>query len=76
MNVNTGLFRVRLDILKNMLHNKNERMELNMNKRRVLTCAGGGGEPLNPIYNGRNIIYFEKNSCSSCDNVTKFDGQY
>ncbi len=47
-----------------------------MNKKNVLTCAGGGGAPLNRIYYGRNIIVFDNNRCSCCDNVTKFDGQY
>ena len=23
-----------------------------MNKKNVLTCAGGGGAPLNPVHNG------------------------
>ena len=47
-----------------------------MKKRTVNILTGGGGEPLNRIYYGRNIIVFDNNRCSSCDNVTKFDGQY
>ncbi len=51
-----------------------ERIEI-MNKKNVLPHAGGG-EPLNRIYYGRNIIVVDNNRRSCRDNVAKFDGQY
>ena len=47
-----------------------------MKRRKVLTCAGGGGEFLNRLYYGRNIIVLDNNRCSRCDNAAKFNRQH
>ena len=44
-----------------------------MNKKNVLTCAGGGGASLNRLYYGRNIIVLDNNRCSCRDNAAEFD---
>ena len=40
-----------------------------MKRRKVLTCAGGGGEFLNRLYYGRNIIVIDNNRRGRCDNA-------
>ena len=52
-----------------------ERIET-MNKKNVLTCAGGGGEPLNRVHNGRDTFIPHNYWRSGRNNVTKFDGQH
>ena len=47
-----------------------------MNKKNVLTCAGGGGEPLNRLYNGGDTFISNNYWCRCRDNVAKFNRQY
>ncbi len=47
-----------------------------MNKKNVLSCTGGGGEPLNRIYYGRNSVIVNNYWRSRSDNVTKFNRQH
>ncbi len=48
-----------------------------MNKKNVLSSAGGGGgAPLNRIYYGRDFTLSNNYWCSCRDNIAKFDGQY
>ena len=47
-----------------------------MNKKNVLTCAGGGGEFLNRIHYGGNPAFFNNYWCSCRDNITKFNRQH